>query len=158
MVSTNKSKYVNDLTGKDSTGFLVRSLHQSFNKLLAQRISHVNLTTAQWFFLRALWETEGIAQRELSKSVGLTESTTVAALKILEKNKLVKRKRDPDDSRRIIVSLTNKGRKLEKDLLPGVLEINQIVHKGSSMKEIKSLQKQLRELKCRLDDEVYRNS
>ncbi|MGK0298683.1 MAG: DNA-binding MarR family transcriptional regulator [Gammaproteobacteria bacterium] len=153
----NKSKTSRSLPTKQSTGFLVRSLHQSFNKLLAQRISHANLTTAQWFFLRALWEMDGVAQRELSNSVGLTESTTVAALKILEKNRLVKRKRDRIDSRRILVNLTKKGRELEKELLPGVLEINRIVHKGSSTKEIKALQKQLCQLRARLDEEVSRN-
>jgi len=153
----NKFKPGKDLPTKQSTGFLVRSLHQSFNKLLAQRISHANLTTAQWFFLRALWEMDGVAQRELSNSVGLTESTTVAALKILKNNGLVKRKRDPVDSRRILVNLTKKGKKLEKELLPGVLEINRIVHKGSTAKEIKALQKQLNQLRERLDKEVSRN-
>jgi DNA-binding MarR family transcriptional regulator len=146
------------LSTRDSTGFLVRSLHQAFNKILAQRISHANLTTAQWFFLRALWEQDGVAQRELSNSVGLTESTTVAALKIMEKNGLVKRRRDQRDSRRIIVSLTTKGRKLERDLLPGVLEINKIAHKGLSAREVKAFQKQLRELRKKLDREVGRNT
>lgn len=70
---------------KGSTGYLVRSLHQSINRNLAQKISSEDLTTAQWYFLRALWEKEGVAQKVLSRSVGLTESTTVAALKILEK-------------------------------------------------------------------------
>ena len=156
-MATTRKKNLYQLTS-DSTGFLVRSLHQSFNKVLAQRISRANLTTAQWFFLRALWENDGVAQRELSNSVGLTESTTVAALKIMEKNRLVKRKRDPRDSRRIIVSLTAKGRKLEDELLPDVLDINRIIHQGISVKEIKSLQKQLRELRARLDEEANRNS
>ena len=154
----NKKKNSQYLPTRDSTGFLVRSLHQSFNKVLAQRISKANLTTAQWFFLRALWEKDGVAQRELSQSVGLTESTTVAALKIMEKNRLVKRKRDPRDSRKIIVSLTTKGRKLEHELLPEILDINRIVHKGSSLREINALQKQLRELRLRLDEEVERNT
>jgi len=153
-----KPKATDYLPTGESTGFLVRSLHQSFNKVLAQRISHANLTTAQWFFLRALWENNGVAQRELSNSIGLTESTTVAALKIMEKNGLVQRKRDPRDSRRIIVRLTRKGRKLQYQLLPLAEEINQIALKGSSVKEIESLKKHLRDLHERLEREVSRNS
>lgn len=153
MANPKKTDY---LPTRESTGFLVRSLHQSFNKVLAQRISHANLTTAQWFFLRALWEKDGVAQRELSNTVGLTESTTVAALKIMEKNGLVRRKRDPKDSRRIIVRLTRKGSKLQGELMPDVLEINRIAQKGSTAKEIRSFKKQLREFRDRLEREAAR--
>ena len=153
-----KSKDSKDFPTNSSTGFLVRSLHQSINKALAQKISNENLTTAQWYFLRSLWEKDGVAQRELSKSVGLTESTTVAALKILEKNGLVKRKRDAKDSRRINVSMTRKGRGLKEKLLPNVMEINRIAHEGSSAKEIRSFQKKLREIRDRLNHEVSRNA
>lgn len=146
------------LPTNDSTGFMIRSLHQSFNKVLARKISHAGLTTAQWFFLRALWENDGVAQRELSNSVGLTESTTVAALKIMEKNRLVKRKRDVKDSRRVIVRLTKKGKELEDKLLPDVLKINQIAHKGFSIRETKALQRQLRDIQVRLDKEANRSS
>lgn len=146
------------LPTRDSTGFLVRSLHQSFNKVLAQRISHANLTTAQWFFLRALWEKDGVAQRELSNTVGLTESTTVAALKIMEKNGLVRRKRDPKDSRRIIVRLTARGRRLREQLLPEAADINRIAQKGATAREMKEFRKQLRQLRDRLEQEAARAS
>ena len=155
MAKNKKSGY---LPTQESTGFLVRSLHQSFNKVLSQRISHANLTTAQWFFLRALWEKDGIAQRELSNNVGLTESTTVAALKIMEKNGLVRRRRDPKDSRRIIVRLTAKGRRLEGQLLPEALDINRIAQKGTTAKEMKEFRKQLRDLRDRLEREAVRSA
>ncbi len=136
---------------KDSTGFLVRSLHQSFNRMLAQKIADEGLTTAQWFFLRALWEKEGIAQRELSRSVGLTESTTVAALKILEKKGLIKRKRDTRDTRRINVSLTRKGRNVEEKLLADVMTINRVAHKHYSAAEVKAFQRILKDMRGKLD-------
>ena len=136
---------------RESTGFLVRSLHQSFNRLLAQKIVSEGLTTAQWFFLRALWEKEGVAQRELSQSVGLTESTTVAALKILEKKGLIKRKRDSKDSRRINVSLTRKGRNVEEKLLGDVMVINRVAHEGYKPSEIKSFHKILKDIERKLD-------
>lgn len=140
---------------KDSTGFLVRSLHQSFNRLLAQKIANEGLTTAQWFFLRALWEKEGIVQKELSRSVGLTESTIVAALKILEKKGLIKRKRDTKDSRRINVSLTRKGRNVEEKLLADVMVINRIAHKDYSAAEIKAFHKILKDIQGKLDRASY---
>jgi MarR family transcriptional regulator, organic hydroperoxide resistance regulator len=136
---------------KDSTGFLVRSLHQSFNRNLAQKITSEDLTTAQWYFLRALWEKEGVAQKELSRSVGLTESTTVAALKILEKKGLIKRKRDVKDTRRINVSLTSKGRSVEEKLLSDVMTINSIARKGYSAAEIKAFHKILRDMQHKLE-------
>ena len=137
---------------KESSGFLIRSLHQAFNRNLAREIAGEDLTTAQWYFLRALWEKEGVAQRELSKSVGLTESTTVAALKILEKKGLIKRKRDAKDTRRINVSLTRKGRNVEEKLLADVMVINRIAHKGYTATEIKAFHKILKDMQVKLEN------
>ena len=141
----------------ESFGFIVRDLHRAINKDLAKKIAPSNLTTAQWYFLRSLWVKDGISQRELSRSVGLTEPTTVSALKVMERNGLIQRDRDKLDTRKVIVKLTRKGRSLKKKLLPTVLDINEQILEGISKKEIEKLKKTLRGLILRME-EITNNS
>ncbi len=137
---------------QESFGFLIRDLHRAINRDLAKKIAPSNLTTAQWFFLRSLWEKDGISQRELSRSVGLTEPTTVAALKVMERNGLIQRARDKLDTRKIIVKLTRKGRSLKKKLLPYAREINNRILEDFSQKEIDKLMNTLRTLILRMEE------
>ena len=60
---------------------------------LEKRISPHGVTRGQWYFLRVLWEEDGLSQRELSVRVGMMEPTTVIALRSMEKAGLVRRAR-----------------------------------------------------------------
>ena len=71
-----------------------------------------------WYFLRVLWEEEGLTQRELSNRVGTMEPTTLEAIRSMEAIGLVRRERDLKDGRKRLVYLTEKGAALEKVLLP----------------------------------------
>ena len=135
-----------------SFGFLIRELHRAINRELAIEIAPSNLTTAQWFFLRSLWVEDGVFQRELSRSVGLTEPTTVAALKVMERDGLIQRRRDTRDTRKVIVKLTRKGRSLEKKLLPYVGRINKRILANLSETEAEKLMSTIRKLISRVEE------
>jgi hypothetical protein len=49
-----------------SLGYLVRDANRAFQRLLERRISPHGVTRGQWYFLRVLWEEDGLSQRELS--------------------------------------------------------------------------------------------
>ena len=68
-----------------SLGYLVRDANRAFQRLLEKRISPHGVTRGQWYFLRVLWEEDGLSQRELSARVGMMEPTTVIALRGMEK-------------------------------------------------------------------------
>ena len=61
-----------------SLGYLVRDANRAFQRLLERRISPHGVTRGQWYFLRVLWEEDGLSQRELSARVGMMEPTTVS--------------------------------------------------------------------------------
>ena len=50
-----------------SSGYLVRDAHRAFQRLLERRIAVYGVTRGQWYFLRVLWITDGVSQRELSR-------------------------------------------------------------------------------------------
>ena len=99
-------------------GYLVRDLHRAFSRALQQRIASHGVSMGQWFFLRALWDEDGLTQRELSQRVGMMEPTTVTALNGMERRGLVERVRNPHDRRKVNIYLTPKGRSLRDVLLP----------------------------------------
>ena len=51
-----------------SLGYLVRDANRAFQRLLERRISPHGVTRGQWYFLRVLWEEDGLSQRELSRA------------------------------------------------------------------------------------------
>lgn len=100
-----------------SIGYLIRDANRAFQRLLERRIAPHGVTRGQWYFLRVLWEEDGLSQRELSVRVGMMEPTTVIALRGLEKTGLVRRVRAADDRRVTRVHLTTKARRLRERLL-----------------------------------------
>jgi DNA-binding MarR family transcriptional regulator len=100
-----------------SSGYLVRDAHRAFQRLLERRIGPFGVTRGQWYFLRVLWITDGLSQRELSARVGMMEPTTVIALRSMEKSGLIRRVRGDDDRRKVLVFLTAKAKRLRGELL-----------------------------------------
>ncbi|MEX2629570.1 MAG: MarR family transcriptional regulator [Tistlia sp.] len=117
----------------------VRDLHRQFGRVLQQRISELGLTLGTWYFLRALWEEDGLSQRELSQRIGTMEPTTVSALNAMERLDLVRRERDPHDKRRRRVFLTEHGRSLKQQALGLLGELDRQALGGLSPSEIGQL-------------------
>lgn len=105
-------------TGRDGVGAKLRDAHRAYNRLLQARLAEEGVTLGMWYFLCALWQEDGISQRQLSRRVGTMEPTTVSALAQMERRGLVQRQRDPMDQRRRVVRLTRRGKSLQERLQP----------------------------------------
>lgn len=122
---------------------LLREAQRCLSRALADRIGDHGVTIGQWYFLRALWDEDGLTQRELSQRVGMMEPTTVAALNGMERRDLVQRVRNTRDRRKINIYLTEKGSALRNTLLPYEDEVNRLAVDGLSVSERQALQKAL---------------
>jgi MarR family transcriptional regulator, organic hydroperoxide resistance regulator len=108
-----------------SVGNLLRRASRGLSRRLEAGIESGGISTGVWYYLRVLWEEDGLTQSELSDRLGVMGPTTVSALDRLERKGLVKRERVDDDKRKIMVKLTPKGRALEEKMAPiavGILE------------------------------------
>ncbi len=137
---------------KDSLGFLIRDVHRAYCKKLGARIADDGVTIGMWFFLRVLWEEDGLSQRELSRRIGMMEPTTVSAIDTMVKRGFVTRQVDENDKRRRLVLLTPRGRKLKQKLLPLAYDVNLSSADGFSPEEIEALQGMLLRLKKNMPD------
>ena len=51
---------------EDTIGFLIWAANRAMNREFSERIAQHGVTLGLWPFLRALWEADGLTQRELS--------------------------------------------------------------------------------------------
>ena len=119
-----------------SSGYLVRDAHRAFQRLLERRIAAYGVTRGQWYFLRVLWITDGLSQRELSARVGMMEPTTVIALRSMEKSGLIRRVRGDDDRRKVRVFLTAKAKRLRGELLGVARTITDEAEEGIAPRDL----------------------
>jgi len=115
----------------------LRDCNRAFARPLAKKIGAEGLTIGTWYFLRVLWENDGISQLELSRRIGMMEPTTVTAVSQLERDGLVRRRMDPSDKGRRMVCLTERGRRLKAIALSG-LSLRETGHLWMLLGRVKS--------------------
>ncbi|APX89456.1 hypothetical protein BV394_06780 [Brevirhabdus pacifica] len=135
---------------ENSFGYLIRSTHRHFQNYLSLRIRPHGVTLGMWYFLRVLWEHNGLTQRQLSDQVGTMEPTTLEAIRAMEKRGLVRRERDPADGRKRLVFLTEEGEALRAVLLPIAREVVDEAAADFSTEEREQLRGLLMRMRSRL--------
>jgi DNA-binding MarR family transcriptional regulator len=136
-----------------STGYLVRKTFRAFTRSLEQRLAPHDVSLSMWFFLRLLWEHDGLTQKELGDELGLTQATTAAAMDVMEKRRLIERRRNSVDRRKINIFLTNSGRELKTVLLPYAAEVNKAALAKVTAAELSQLLELLRRINGSLDED-----
>jgi DNA-binding MarR family transcriptional regulator len=134
-----------------SSGYLVRDAHRAFQRLLDRRIAAYGVSRGQWYFLRVLWITDGLSQRELSARVGMMEPTTVIALRSMEKSGLIRRVRGADDRRKVRVFLTAKAKRLRGELLALARTITDEAEEGIAPRDLAAFRRIIARMTENLD-------
>jgi DNA-binding MarR family transcriptional regulator len=122
-----------------SLGYQVRVTHRAIQRLLQEKIAPFGVKLGMWYFLRQLWDTDGLTQRDLSHRIGTKEPTTLHAIKLMERSGLVSRRRNVSDRRKMHVYLTQKGRQLEAKLLPLAIEVVNAAVDGFSPTDVRRM-------------------
>jgi DNA-binding MarR family transcriptional regulator len=120
---------------QQTPGYVLRAAYLAMIQTLQRRLSAYHLTSPQWWFLREIWNEEGLTQRELSGRVGTAESTTVNALRVLERRKLITRVVRRGDRRAVGIFLTPAGRRLEAKVMPIIAGVSRAGLRGFSTAE-----------------------
>lgn len=81
-------------------------------RLYRPMLDALGLTYPQYLAMLVLWEASPRTVGALGEALDLDSSTLTPLLKRLEAGGLVTRDRDPEDERRVIIALTDKGRAL----------------------------------------------
>ncbi len=119
-----------------SIGAQVRRTQRMFAQDLQAALAPHDVPVGMWYFLRVLWEQDGLTQREVSERVGATAPTAVEQLRNMEKRGLIVREASQEDRRKIHFFLTAAGRDLERRLLFYAAEVNEAALEGLTAGEV----------------------
>ncbi|MGE3935654.1 MAG: MarR family winged helix-turn-helix transcriptional regulator [Rhodospirillaceae bacterium] len=137
---------------EDSVGFRMQLTLRSFRRMLRACIAGDGIGLGEWYYLRVLWERDGLSQRELTERVGMMQPTTASTLRLMEANGLVRLERDRTDRRKLRVFLTDKAWALKQSLLPDIVHINErVALKGFSPSERRLLNGLLERMRSNID-------
>ena len=116
-----------------SVGRLLGFASAGCNTLTDRRLRKHGVTIQQWIPLSALWRSSPQSESDLAPYCRKSASSMNRLLDRMEIKRLVKRRRDPGDGRRVLVDLGREGRRLSH-LLGFYEEINEVLLAGLSAK------------------------
>ena len=127
----------------DRLAHLVRDASRAFHKALQIRLAQHGVPFGHWTFLRILWESDGLTQKELSERAGVMEPTTFSAMKAMEALGYIVRKQLPTNKKNMYVYLSDEGRALKALLVPMAEETNRVSIGGIAAEDLKTVRRVL---------------
>ncbi|MDA0333069.1 MAG: MarR family winged helix-turn-helix transcriptional regulator [Candidatus Puniceispirillaceae bacterium] len=107
----------------DQVGYKLRLASQRHLEIFSQHLS--DITPTQFSILARLYEVGETSQNQLGRLVAMDAATTKGVIaRLLEKN-LVEARADPNDARRLQISLTETGRELTIDAIEKARKITE---------------------------------
>jgi DNA-binding MarR family transcriptional regulator len=121
----------------------VKDARRAMERALQARLVEHDVPFGHWTYLRILWQSDGLTQRELSALAGVMEPTAFGALRAMEQRGYIERRRRPENRKNVYVHLTRRGRALERKLVPLAEEVNRVAVRGMSRDEVAKLDRLL---------------
>lgn len=127
----------------DRLAHLIKDVSRAQMRALQSRLAAHGVSFGHWAFLRILWEQDGLTQRELSDRAGVMEPTTYTAIKAMEAQSLLERRRLPSNRKNQYVHLTTEGRALKDLLVPLAEDVNRVSVQGLPAAQVAATRKLL---------------
>ena len=107
---------------EEQVGFILRQVWQRHSSIFSRDIG-TNLTPTQWAALSKLAETGPCSQNQLGRLTAMDVATIKGVIDRLTARGLTETSQDPEDGRRLLVSLTRAGQQLAEKVAPSALAI-----------------------------------
>ena len=107
----------------EQIGFILRQVSQRHAAIFARDIG-IDLTPTQWAALAKLSETGPCSQNQLGRLTAMDVATIKGVIDRLTARGLTETSPDPDDGRRLQVSLTRAGQQLAEKAAPNAFAIS----------------------------------
>jgi MarR family transcriptional regulator, lower aerobic nicotinate degradation pathway regulator len=107
----------------EQIGFILRQVWQRHATIFARDIG-INLTSPQWAALAKLNESGPCSQNQLGRLTSMDVATIKGVIDRLTARGLTETSSDPEDGRRLLVSLSRAGQQLAEKAAPNALAIS----------------------------------
>lgn len=102
----------------EQIGYLLRRAYQRHLAIFQANTAEVDVTSVQFTTLCAIRDGGPQAQGELVKATSIDQATIRGILDRLKQRQLVSLSKDPGDARKVIYSLTDRGRSILAAMIP----------------------------------------
>lgn len=143
---------------KESLSYQSQLLARLMQNDYMARIADTGIAPAQAYVLGELWLHEPQSQVELARRLDIGKATIGQTLARLERAGLVRRQRVDIDRRRIMVHLTEKGRRLREPLGRAVIEQDRMLQDKLGETTVAELAQALRSVNERLCEALSRGA
>ncbi len=119
----------------------LRATWQAVSKMYNEEASKYGASMATGLALLSIDTEEGVPSTSLGPRMGMESTSLSRTLKTMENQGLIRRERNPDDGRGVLIKLTKEGlekRSLSKEV---VIQFNQSIEKAVSVKDLESFYK-----------------
>lgn len=134
---------------EDQLCFTVYSSGMAIQRAYKPLLDAMGVTYPQYLVMNVLWKQDGRTVGEIAEELALEPSTMTPLLKRLETAGLVRRSRNPDNERQVVITLTDAGTALRERA--GCLGEALLDASGQTPSELGALNDHLK----RLRDAVY---
>ena len=118
-----------------SAGYLTNHMARLFAQALHERIAPLGIVPGQFPALLALWERDGITQKELVARLDIEQATMANTLTRMERDGLIRRTKHPSDARAQQIWLTAKAKAIREKAYTAADEVNAVALSTLSKKE-----------------------
>ena len=129
--------------------FAVYGAAHAFNRTYKQLLEPLGLTYPQYLVMLALWQDDNQTVKGLGERIGLDSGTLSPLLKRLESGGRIIRRRDSQDERQVLISLTAEGAAMKPEAARVMSAIGQAT--GCDVAELIDLRDRLNALSCNLE-------
>tara|TARA_R110000787_G_scaffold42114_11_gene103552 strand:- start:905 stop:1375 length:471 start_codon:yes stop_codon:yes gene_type:complete len=108
---------------EEQAGHILRRAHQRHAAIFQELIGDSQLTPLQFAALARLRDLGEVSQNQLGRLTAMDAATMQGVIKRLDARGLIVRRPDPDDRRRLILSLSNEGRSVVEGAIANAVRI-----------------------------------
>ena len=135
---------------QDCINYLLTTAQHEVFGIFSGRLAAHGLTPTQYAVLKCLWDSEGsVNPKDIAQSLCLETSTISGVLDRMQKKGLIDRLIDLNDRRCVLVTITEEGRGLEKNVMEAIRAANEEALADFSPEEAETLRICLRRLGSR---------
>ena len=95
----------------------IRNIAKYLNEYTKDHLKCYNLTLGRFHVLRVIIESQPVSMGEIHEELHMANSTVTVIVDYLHEAGLVKRKRDTEDRRVVLLEITDEGREIMESLL-----------------------------------------
>lgn len=134
--------------------YLIKQVEVAVRARLDELLRPAGLTASQYTALTMLELNADVTSAQLARNSFVTAQSMADTVTALEGQRLISRRQDPKDRRRLVLALTGDGRKLLRRYRSRVVAVEAEMTAGLSARQASELRRQLKACRAALADGV----